>query len=269
MAVHNACSATQHRGGRTRGQGFDLWFPAGPAGDPPTMTERPLSHRPRQAAPPPRPTSHSPRPTSHSPRQTSHPPRLPALRAAADAVEAGFRLLARLRGAPALHPRGLTCTAELEVVTDGGEPWGVPRLDKVGPHEATVRLSRAAGLPRRLPDGLELAVRVPRADGPDRPLELLLTSSGRADSPAVSPCRAPTRWAGRTPAWSPTGSPAAPAPSRPSRVRNGGHGCTAIRRACATPWPRHRSSSPCVPPVNHASFRAGGPAADWPGRGRG
>jgi hypothetical protein len=136
------------------------------------MTERPLSHRPQQASHPPRQGSHPPRPASHLPGR-------PALRRAAVAVEAGFRLLARLRGAPALHPRGLTCAAELEVVTDGGEPWGVPWLDRVGLYEATVRLSRAAGLPRRLPDGLGLAVRVARADGPDRPLDLLLTSSGR------------------------------------------------------------------------------------------
>ncbi|MDG5805827.1 hypothetical protein P9869_24845 [Streptomyces ossamyceticus] len=127
------------------------------------MTERPLSHRPRQG-------SHPPRTASHPPRTASPSPRRPALRraavAVAVAVEAGFRLLARVRGAPALHPRGLTCAAELEVVTDGGEPWGVPWLDRVGLYEATVRLSRAAGLPRRLPDGLGLAVRVARADGP-------------------------------------------------------------------------------------------------------
>ncbi|MDO0925296.1 phosphodiesterase [Streptomyces sp. TG1A-8] len=95
------------------------------------------------------------------------------------AVEAGFRLLARLRGAPALHPTGLTCSADLEVVDDGAGPWGVPWLDAPGRHAATVRLSRAAGLPRRLPDGLGLAVRVPDADGPGRTLDLLLTSSGR------------------------------------------------------------------------------------------
>lgn len=47
-------------------------------------------------------------------------------------------------------------------------------------YAATVRLSRAAGLPRRLPDGLGLAVRVKQADGPDRPLDLLLTSRGRS-----------------------------------------------------------------------------------------
>ncbi|WP_229821129.1 MULTISPECIES: phosphodiesterase [Streptomyces] len=92
------------------------------------------------------------------------------------AAEAGFRSLARLRGAPALHPQGLTCTAELEVVDDGGGPWGAPWLDAPGRYPATVRLSRAAGLPRRLPDALGLAVRVERADGT---LDLLLTSSGR------------------------------------------------------------------------------------------
>ncbi|MFJ8082855.1 phosphodiesterase [Streptomyces sp. NPDC096205] len=48
-----------------------------------------------------------------------------------------------------------------------------------GGRTATVRLSRAAGLPRRLPDGLGLAVRVDDADGPGRALDLLLTSSGR------------------------------------------------------------------------------------------
>lgn len=97
----------------------------------------------------------------------------------ASAVEVGFRVLARLRGAPALHPRGLTCTAEVEVVDDGSGPWGVPWLDTPRRHSATVRLSRAGGLPRRLPDGLGLAVRVPHADGAERALDLLLTSSGR------------------------------------------------------------------------------------------
>jgi hypothetical protein len=94
-------------------------------------------------------------------------------------VEGGFRLLARLRGAPALHPRGLTCTAEVEVVEDGCGPWGAPWLDVPGRYAATVRLSRAAGLPQRLPDGLGLAVRVERGDPSGRPVDLLLTSCGR------------------------------------------------------------------------------------------
>ncbi|MFE6225879.1 hypothetical protein [Microtetraspora glauca] len=41
-----------------------------------------------------------------------------------------------------------------------------------------MRWSRAAGLPGRLPDGLGLALKVEDAAGPDRPLDLLLTSSG-------------------------------------------------------------------------------------------
>ncbi|WP_413755450.1 phosphodiesterase [Streptomyces sp. MMBL 11-3] len=94
------------------------------------------------------------------------------------AVEAGFRRLARLRRAPALHPTGLTCTAELEVVDDGGGSWGVPWLDTPGRYTAVVRLSRGAGLPARLPDALGLAVRVEDAAAPGRPLDLLLTSSG-------------------------------------------------------------------------------------------
>jgi hypothetical protein len=55
----------------------------------------------------------------------------------------------------------------------------VPWLDTPGRYAATVRLSRAAGLPPRLPDGLGLAVRVDQADGADRVLDLLLTSCGR------------------------------------------------------------------------------------------
>ncbi|MFD8152748.1 phosphodiesterase [Streptomyces sp. NPDC059720] len=112
----------------------------------------------------------SPRASASRPATASRPVAL---------VEAGFRALARLRRAPALHPQGLTCTGELEVLDDGGGPWGVPWLDTPRRLAATVRLSRAGGLPRRLPDGLGLAVRVPDADGPGGTLDLLMTSSGR------------------------------------------------------------------------------------------
>jgi hypothetical protein len=94
-------------------------------------------------------------------------------------VEEGFRRLARLRGAPALHPHGLTCTAGLEIVADGAGDWGVPWLDSPGRYPATVRFSRAAGLPPRLPDGLGLALRVEQGGDRGRTLDLLLTSSGR------------------------------------------------------------------------------------------
>ncbi|GHA00810.1 phosphodiesterase [Streptomyces echinoruber] len=102
-------------------------------------------------------------------------PLRPALAAGVRAV---FRLPARLRRAPALHPERLLCADRFEVVPADGRPGGVPWLDGPGTYRATVRLFRAAGLPRRLPDGLGPAVRVEDAAGPGRPVDLLLTSSG-------------------------------------------------------------------------------------------
>ncbi|MGW6244615.1 hypothetical protein [Streptomyces roseolus] len=97
---------------------------------------------------------------------------LPSLRALA-------RGLARRRGRrPALHPDGLLLSGVLDVLPPGDRPWGVAWLDSGGRYDVTVRWSRAAGLPERLPDGLGLALKVRDAAGPDRPLDLLLTSSG-------------------------------------------------------------------------------------------
>ncbi|MEU5366859.1 phosphodiesterase [Streptomyces sp. NPDC005925] len=93
------------------------------------------------------------------------------------AAHRGADRLARWRSAPALHPYGVLCSGTLTVTgpTDGG--WGVPWLDRPGPYRVTVRWSRALGLPRRLPDGLGLAVRVEDADGPGNALDVLFTSS--------------------------------------------------------------------------------------------
>ncbi|GAA5211276.1 phosphodiesterase [Streptomyces thinghirensis] len=85
--------------------------------------------------------------------------------------------LARWRSAPALHPHGVLCSGTLTVTGSADAGWGVPWLDRPGAYRVTVRWSRALGLPRRLPDGLGLAVRVEDADGPDSPLDLLFTSS--------------------------------------------------------------------------------------------
>ncbi|MFD3635419.1 phosphodiesterase [Streptomyces sp. NPDC058664] len=88
------------------------------------------------------------------------------------------RTVARRRGArPALHPHGVVLAGRL-VVPDHRIRWDVPWLDRPGAYRVTARWSRAAGLPRPLPDGLGLALRVEDADGPGRALELLLTSSG-------------------------------------------------------------------------------------------
>jgi hypothetical protein len=85
--------------------------------------------------------------------------------------------LARWRSAPALHPHGVLCKGTLTVAARAGTGWGVPWLDRPGSYRATVRWSRALGLPRGLPDGLGLAVRVEDADGPGSTLDLLFTSS--------------------------------------------------------------------------------------------
>ncbi|MFE1026639.1 phosphodiesterase [Streptomyces sp. NPDC058818] len=87
------------------------------------------------------------------------------------------RRLARWRSAPALHPHGVLCTGTLTVTAGAGARWGVPWLDGSGSYPVTVRWSRALGLPRGLPDGLGLAVRVEGADGPGSALDLLFTSS--------------------------------------------------------------------------------------------
>ncbi len=85
--------------------------------------------------------------------------------------------LARWRSAPALHPHGVLCSGTLAVTGPADGAWGVPWLDRPGSYRATVRWSRALGLPGRLPDGLGLAVRVEDADGPGSTFDVLFTSS--------------------------------------------------------------------------------------------
>lgn len=85
--------------------------------------------------------------------------------------------VARWRDAPAVHPTGVLCSGTLHVAGRDAA-WGVPWLDRHASYPAIVRWSHALGTPRRLPDALGLAVRVEHADGPERPLDLLFTSSG-------------------------------------------------------------------------------------------
>ncbi len=83
--------------------------------------------------------------------------------------------LARRRSGKPMHPRG----AVFDAVVDrtGAVPdWGVPWLTGPARQAAVVRLSRGAGLPLPLPDLLGLAVRLP---GGDRPVDLLLSTTGR------------------------------------------------------------------------------------------
>lgn len=95
--------------------------------------------------------------------------------AAGRAVAVPLAALARLRRGKPMHPSGAVLDAVLE--RQGSVPaWGVPWLDESSTDRAVVRLSRGAGLPGSWPDLLGLAVRVP---GVERPVDLLLSSSGR------------------------------------------------------------------------------------------
>nr|WP_239522497.1 phosphodiesterase [Geodermatophilus sabuli] len=96
-------------------------------------------------------------------------------RVAGRAVAVPLGALARWRRGKPMHPRGVVLDAVLER-SGGPAGWGVPWLAAEGSQPAAVRLSRGAGLPLRLPDLLGLAVRVP---GPDRPVDLLLSSAGQ------------------------------------------------------------------------------------------
>ncbi|UMP04666.1 hypothetical protein [Amycolatopsis sp. EV170708-02-1] len=93
---------------------------------------------------------------------------------------AGFRTLAALRRARAFHPDGLLLKGELHA----------SRRDDIAlppePVTVTVRMSKGAGLPGRLPDALGLAIRIPDADG--YPWDFTLTTSAGRVLP--SPARA-------------------------------------------------------------------------------
>lgn len=82
---------------------------------------------------------------------------------------AGFHALSALRGARAFHPNGLLLKGELHALRS--DDLALPPE----PMTVTVRMSKGAGLPGRVPDALGLAVRVPAADGD--PWDLTLTTS--------------------------------------------------------------------------------------------
>jgi hypothetical protein len=83
--------------------------------------------------------------------------------------------LARWRRGRPMHPDGVVLPGVLSR-HGAARPWGVPWLDQAGRDDVVVRFSRGLGLPRRLPDLLGLAVRIPAGEG--GPVDLLFTSSG-------------------------------------------------------------------------------------------
>lgn len=109
------------------------------------------------------------------PRSDSHaaaePVVWPPVRTAVEAVFAGF---ARLRGARPFHPRGATYEGTIRPAA-GGET--LP-FTTDGDRRMLVRLSKAAGLPPRLPDVYGLSFRVPDAYGPGAHQDILLATAG-------------------------------------------------------------------------------------------
>ena len=85
-----------------------------------------------------------------------------------------FGTLARLRDDRPLHPQGASYAGT--VTTTGHGRSGVPWLDRPARHEVSVRVSRAVGLPRWMPDVYGIAVRAQVAGG--RPADLLFASTG-------------------------------------------------------------------------------------------
>lgn len=85
--------------------------------------------------------------------------------------------VARLRGAPALHPRGVVRHCTVEVSGDGRT--GCRLLDEPATRTGVARLSRSAGFPPPLPDIGGLAVRLPGIGVDGGPLDLLFSTAWR------------------------------------------------------------------------------------------
>ncbi len=105
--------------------------------------------------------------------------------AAGEAFGVAFGALARLRRNRPLHPRGTTYAARVTVHgggdtggDTGGEDTGVPWLDESATHEATLRVSRSAGLPGWLPDVYGVALRLGRDTA--TPVDLLFSTAWRS-----------------------------------------------------------------------------------------
>ncbi len=95
----------------------------------------------------------------------------PPPRPLAAALSLLFTALARLRRGRAFHPRGQSYVGRLSPLGEDLVPF--PTSARV----VLVRLSKAAGLPARMPDVYGLSVRVPDAFGPGRHQDVLLSSA--------------------------------------------------------------------------------------------
>lgn len=88
-----------------------------------------------------------------------------------------FRGLSRLRSARSFHPDGVVFEATTEIDRPPPELAGAPLLGRIGTHDAVVRLSRALGLPRPIPDVHGFAIRLVDAHGSGRHQDFLTVTS--------------------------------------------------------------------------------------------
>lgn len=90
------------------------------------------------------------------------------------AVEVVFAGIAKAQRGRAFHPRGRTFEAGIQRADTGRTPPVLPTDEGV----ALVRLSKAVGLPARVPDVYGLAFRLPDVYGPGRHQDVLLSTAG-------------------------------------------------------------------------------------------
>jgi len=111
---------------------------------------------------------------SETSRPTPTPARanVPVPRWLGDATARVFAFAAALRGARAMHPRGVVMRGTARLTERGR---GI--AEREAP-TVVARFSRGAGLPARVPDVNGLALRVVDASGPGRHVDLLFASSG-------------------------------------------------------------------------------------------
>ncbi len=133
---------------------------------------------------------HAPHRAATRPRSITSRLLLMGSGAAGEAFGVAFGALARLRRNRPLHPRGTTYAARVTVHgggtggghtgggDTGGEVTGVPWLDESATHEATLRVSRSAGLPGWLPDVYGVALRLGRDTA--TPVDLLFSTAWRS-----------------------------------------------------------------------------------------
>ena len=118
-----------------------------------------------------------------------------ASRAVGLPVAGVLALIARLRGGKAVHPHGVSYSAEFCIDGSGAASRDSRLLGQRGEWPAIVRFSRSIGLPRPLPDLLGVSIRILDAYGEGRHQDFLMVSIRR---PARAPPHLPA--SGRCPA---------------------------------------------------------------------